>query len=113
MAKKTVRGKDAPNKSALIRDYAQQHGTTSPTEIAKGVTAEHNVPISASLVSQVMARQGGGARVKKSKKKAGAPARGGDVTAIIDAAEFVRKAGGPEQAKRLIQDVEKLRNVLQ
>lgn len=112
MAKKTVRGKGGVNKSELIRNYAQQHGVTSPTEIAKGVTAEHNVPISASLVSQVMARQGG-ARVKKSKKKAGPPARGGDMAAIIGAAEFVRKAGGVDRAKRLIQDVEKLKIALQ
>jgi hypothetical protein len=111
LAKKTVRGKDAVNKSALIREYAQQHGTTSPTEIAKGVTAEHNIEVSASLVSQVMARLSGGA--KKSKKNVGAPARGGDMSAIINAAEFVRKAGGVERAKRLIQDVEKLKNALQ
>lgn len=107
MAKRKV--SNGPNKTALIRKELEQTPNASPSEIAEKLSAK-GADISAAYVSTIkstLKRRAGGAkrpRVSKNQTANGHVA----VDALIEAKSLIDKAGGVDEAKKVLDVLSKL-----
>ncbi|MEM6314755.1 MAG: hypothetical protein AAF743_11740 [Planctomycetota bacterium] len=115
MAKKRAGG---PNKSAAIRDYLKTKPDAGPTEVCKELKKK-GIVVAPALVSNVKAAlRGKKAGAKKKGKpgrkpgpKPGRKAAATDkvsISALVDAADFVEKVGGLDNAQALLKALGKL-----
>ena len=104
------RGRGGVNVSQTVRDYKAQHKRSKPKDIAAALN-ERGIKISSQYVSTILSN----ARRKKGRKgKAAAAAsngagRGGlDVAKLVKAKQLVKRLGGPEEARKLIDALVKI-----
>lgn len=102
------RGRGGMNVSQLVRDYKAQHKRSKPKEIAEALNGQ-GLKISAQYVSTILSN----ARRKKGRRARPAASasngRGGiDVAQLVKAKTLVKKLGGVEQARKMIDALAKI-----
>jgi hypothetical protein len=105
--------KESVNKSQAIRDALEAHPDKSPSEIAVDLQAK-GLAVNAQYVSTIKSNakaKGRKGRVVRRKKPSGRAARNG-LGPVGAALEFIRAAGGLEQAKHALQTVEEIRQAV-
>jgi hypothetical protein len=101
--------REAVNKSQAIRDALQAHPDKSPSEIAEDLKAK-GLNVNAQYVSTIKSNakaKGRKGRVVR-RKKPGSRAGYNGLGSMGAALEFIRAAGGLEQAKHALQTVEEI-----
>lgn len=107
MAKKKAATKTV-NKSKEIRDYKAANPEATPMEIAEALTKKHNIEFTNKIVSTVLYTSGQTSRKKKKPSKRTAKAAAAPLDSAI---EFVKSAGGLEQAKAALQQIEEIKRL--
>jgi len=101
---------ESVNKSQAIRDALAAHPDKSPAEIAERLKAK-GLEVNAQYVSTIKSNakaKGGRRKLVKLRRSGGRGAANG--FGPVDAAlDFIRAAGGLEQAKHALQTVEEIR----
>ena len=102
--------KDAVNKSQAIRDALAAHPGKSPSEIAEDLKGK-GLNVNAQYVSTIKSNaKAKGRRTKLVRRRKGMGQNGlGSMGAAL---EFIRAAGGLEQAKHALQTVEEIRQAV-
>ena len=115
--------KSGTNKSAAIRDYAAANPAAKPREIAEALTAQ-GIPVTSHIVSQVLynaKKKGGGTAprqktVRRAASKTAAPGRSsrrdsdGQLEQLFEAKRLADLVGGIDRAKKLLDQLAKLRD---
>src|SRR5258708_10961668 len=104
------------NKSALIREALAAHRGTAPSEIAKMLNEQHGLKLTGQYVSTIK----GNAAKKRGRRggrraaghKTMARTAGNGLSAVGPALEFVKAAGGLEQAKAALGTLEEIGKVV-
>jgi hypothetical protein len=111
MAKR--KGRKGPNKSQLIREYADANPGEGPQAIAAALKASHGLTVTPQFVSTIKsnAKRKKGKRGRKSGGAAAAAAVGGSkvsMEVLLAAKRFARELGGVEKAKAAVDTLAKL-----
>ena len=115
--------KQTVNKSEAVREYARANPAAKPREIAEALTAE-GVPVSSHVVSQVLynAKKKGvmkkrGKKARRAKATAKAPraaaktrSSGDGMEQLLEAKRLADMVGGVDKAKKLLDNLAKLRD---
>ncbi len=104
--------KEKLNKSQMIRDAVSANKKLSPTEIAAMLNEKHGLKISGQYVSTIKsnaAKKRGGRRGGRKSMKGAA---GNGFSAVGSALEFIKAAGGLEQAKQALGAIEQIAGVM-
>jgi hypothetical protein len=92
----------APNKTEAVREALAQ-GMVSPAEIARQIKDKYGWHVAPNYVSTIKRESKSKARAKKTPKGQGAG---------MDAAiEFVEQVGGVEEAKSMLEKIERIRKL--
>ena len=102
--------KEAVNKSQAIRDALATHPEKSPLEIAEVLKAK-GLNVNAQYVSTIKSNAKAKGRKSVMRRK---PGRGGarGMGTMGAALEFIRAAGGFEEAKHALETVEEVRQIV-
>jgi hypothetical protein len=100
--------KAAVNKSQAIRDALQAHPEKSPKEIAEMLVAD-GYKVNAQYVSTIKSNAKMKMRRTVLRRR---PSEGSGVGPIGAALDFIRAAGGLDQAKQILSTVEELKSAL-
>ncbi len=104
--------KEKMNKSQMIRDAIAANKKMTPTEIAAMLNEKHNLKISGQYVSTIKSNAAKKRRGRRGGRKAMASGSGNGFSAIGTALEFVKAAGGIEQAKEALGAIEQIASVV-
>lgn len=108
--KKPAPKKRGVNKSQAIRDYLDAHHDAKPKEVVESLAAK-KVKVTPQQVSTVKSKMAGGAP-KKRRRVAGANGHAKsdqvNLNLLIEAKRFASRAGGVEDAQRLLEALKKL-----
>ncbi len=109
--------KGAVNKSQVIRDALKAHPRKSPSQIAE-VLKEQGLSVTGQYVSTIKsnwkksrrrnARREMTMRGTARRTRRGKSARGGSISGIAAALEFIRAAGSLEHAKSILRTIEEI-----
>jgi hypothetical protein len=105
--------RETVNKSQAIRDALEAHPNKSPLEIAEDLKAK-GLNVNAQYVSTIKSNaksKGRKKRIAKRGRPAGRASRNG-LGPVGAALEFIRAAGGLEEAKHALQTVEEIRQAV-
>jgi hypothetical protein len=103
--------RESVNKSQAIRDALEAHPDKSPSEIAdvlKGKGLDVNAQYVSTIKSNAKAKRSKFVRRRKPMGRAGSNGLGPFSAAL----EFIREAGGLEQAKHALETVEEIRQAV-
>ena len=98
--------KEVVNKSQAIRDALAAHPEKSPLEIAEALKAK-GLNVNAQYVSTIKSNAKAKGRKSVMRRKPGHASNNGFGT-VAAALEFIRAAGGLDQAKHALQTVEEI-----
>jgi len=101
------------NKSQAIRDALEAHPKKSPSEIAEALKA-NGLDVNAQYVSTIKSNakvKGRKRKIVKRRKPAARASRNG-LGPVGAALEFIRAAGGLDEAKHALQTVEEIRQAV-
>ena len=120
MPRAKQRGKRDGSKSAAVREYLQKHPTTKPGDVVKALKAE-GVDVSYNLVSTLKgkaltvvgnkndrpksATNGSAARSEHDIGNGIPPGENGIGNGFFAAIEFIRTAGGIDNAKQILEQI--------
>jgi hypothetical protein len=99
--------KEKTNKSQVIRDAAKAHPEKTPTELA-GILATQGLKVKGQYVSTILSNA-------RKKRRRGRTARRTAATgfgSFSAALEFIKAAGGLENAKAALGTIEEIGNVV-
>ncbi|QDS97542.1 hypothetical protein [Adhaeretor mobilis] len=112
-AKKTT-AKKKVNKSAAIREFAKANPKVGPTDISRAL-AKKGIKVAPAQVSTVISKMKGGnkkpAKVTRATKAKAASAATNDrvsFSGLLHAQKFVQQVGSIEEAKSLVDSLQKL-----
>ena len=110
--------KEKPNKSALIREALRAHKGKSPAEIATLLNEKHGLDLTGQYVSNVKSNTRRARKIVRKVRRIVRRAKRGNeagngLTAVNAAVEFVKVAGGIEQAKAALATVEEIGRAVQ
>jgi hypothetical protein len=105
--------KDAVNKSQAIRDALEAHPEKSPSEIAEELAAK-GLKVNAQYVSTIKSNAKSKGRKTKLVRRGRAAARrgNGDFGPIGAALQFIREAGGLENARHALRTIEEIQHAV-
>jgi hypothetical protein len=105
------RGRGGVNVSQMVRDYKSQHKRSKPKDIAAALN-DRGVKISSQYVSTVLSnwRRKKGRRVRAAAGAAQSNGRGSGISIaqLVKAKKLVRKLGGVDEAKKMIDALSKI-----
>jgi hypothetical protein len=105
--------RETVNKSQAIRDALQANPDKSPSEIAEDLKAK-GLDVNAQYVSTIKSNSKAKGRRRKvvTRRKSAARAVRNGLGPVGAALEFIRAAGGLEEAKHALQTVEEIRQAV-